>query len=355
MINGHGDDLYRYADICYNFSSNIYNRFCHDGLYECLAAALPSVTNYPEPSATALEAALAGSMGIEPSQVIATAGATEAIYLIANMFRRSTSFIFQPTFAEYGDACRIYEHRIKPVYSLNIATEYAAAAKEDSVWDERPSALFWLCNPNNPTGMVIDKEEMVRVVSSHPNCLFVIDASYADYTSCPTISAQEGVALPNLILIHSMTKEYGVPGLRLGYLTAPSALAEQMRRLRMPWTVSALSMRAAKYLLDNKAKYQLPLEELLRQRQRIADAFAATKVIDVWPSDSHILLCQLRIGHASALKDWLAENRHILIRDASNFEGLDSSFFRIAAQGEEENSILINAVREWINQLMTNI
>ena len=145
-----------------------------------------------------------------------------------------------------------------------------------------------------------------------------------------------------------MTKEYAVPGLRLGYITTNQTLSEFLRRQRMPWTISSISQAAAIYLLRHKADYVLPLADLLHERERVATELAKTGVIEPWPSDTHILLCRLRIGRASALKEWLATERGILIRDASNFEGLDASFFRIAVQTPEENNALIAAIQEWI-------
>ena len=340
MINGHGDDIHAYTDIRLNCSSNIYSHFCHDGLYAHLAEVLPSVANYPEPSPERLEAALAADLRLSPSEVIATAGATEAIYLVAQVFRRSTSYILQPTFSEYADACRTHEHRVKAIYSL-----------KDIPASDGPSGvgpLLWLCNPNNPTGTVVPESEMRHFIEIHPHTLFVIDASYAPFTQHPLISQKEAAALPNIIMLHSMTKEFAVPGLRLGYITANQTLSELLRRQRMPWTVGSISQAAGIYLLQHKADYVLPLADLLHERERVAAELSKTGVIEPWPSDTHILLCRLRIGRASALKEWLATERGILIRDASNFEGLDASFFRIAVQTPEENNALIAAIQEWI-------
>ena len=114
MINGHGDDAYRYTAIRANFSSNVYHRVNHDGLNRYLAGCLSCIRSYPEPEPYALAAELARLHGVSPEEVCVTNGATEAIYLIAQAFCGSHSAVWIPTFSEYADACRLHGHRVFP-------------------------------------------------------------------------------------------------------------------------------------------------------------------------------------------------------------------------------------------------
>ena len=114
MLSGHGDDTYKYKDIRINFSSNVYNHFCHDGLYAHLASRMDCIRNYPPPTPSELEKEIASLHGISPDEVIVTNGATEAIYLIAQAFSEYTSQILQPTFTEYEDACKQYQKPPSP-------------------------------------------------------------------------------------------------------------------------------------------------------------------------------------------------------------------------------------------------
>lgn len=334
MTNGHGDDLYKYTDIRANFSSNVYNHFSHQGLFDYLSSRMTQVLHYPEPTPMTLEGELATHLGLQPDQVMVTNGATEAIYLIAQLQRRGRTAILAPTFAEYADACRIHEHTISFIYGLDQIPQDA-----DSLW---------LCNPNNPTGSVLPIELLLHTIEEHPHTLFVIDASYAPFTRETLPRLDEMAEVPNVVMLHSMTKEYAIPGLRLGYVTGPANLLQRLRLQRMPWSVNQMALEAGHYLLQHRQEFSLPLEDLLQERTRVAAALSTFGVIEVWPSDSHILLCKLRFGQASQLKEWLATELGILIRDASNFEGLDASFFRIAVQTREENDELIKAISEWI-------
>ncbi len=339
MITGHGSDAYKYKNIRVDFSSNIYSRFDHEGLFCHLANELDKVVNYPEPSPQSLEIELAMILGLKPENVMVTNGATEAIYLTAQTFRSAKSAILQPTFSEYADACRIHEHEVNTVFYTSPADF------ERQIYG---SNMVWLCNPNNPTGTVIDKDDLLEIIERKSDSIFVLDASYAPFTDKPLLTPKEAAELPNVLMLHSMTKEFAIPGLRLGYMTANETLLRQVRLQRMPWSVNQVAIDAGHYLLMHKDEYEFDVKELLDERERLAQKLAALGVIDVWPSDSHILLCKLRIGKASALKEYLAKEHGLLIRDASNFASLDEGFFRIAVQGEEDDDELVNAIIEWI-------
>ena len=340
MIEGHGDDLYKYGKkIVSNFSSNVYNRIDHSGLYQRLNERLSTICSYPEPMPYSLESEIARRYSLTPRQVCVTNGATEAIYLIAQVFQGLISAVLGPTFSEYADACRVHRHKVKPFYSLDALPEDAE--------------LVWICNPNNPTGEVRNKEDLKALVDSHPDKLFIFDQSYEYFTLKSLLGIKEAASFPNVILLHSMTKQYAIPGLRVGYFTASEGLTDDVRCRRMPWSVNSLAIEAAKYLLEEGDGISADIPQLLAERERLTNLLLATGMLEIWPTDTHYMLIKLRMGKAAALKDFLAVNHGILIRDASNFEGLDERFFRIATQTPEENDKLVKAISEWMEQIMS--
>lgn len=340
MIEGHGDDLYKYGKkIVSNFSSNVYNRIDHSGLYQRLNEWLSTICSYPEPMPYSLESEIARRYSLTPRQVCVTNGATEAIYLIAQVFQGRISAVLGPTFSEYADACRVHRHKVKPFYSLDALPEDAE--------------LVWICNPNNPTGEVRNKEDLKALVDSHPDKLFIFDQSYEYFTLKSLLGIKEAASFPNVILLHSMTKQYAIPGLRVGYFTASEGLTDDVRCRRMPWSVNSLAIEAAKYLLEEGDGISADIPQLLAERERLTNLLLATGMLEIWPTDTHYMLIKLRMGKAAALKDFLAVNHGILIRDASNFEGLDERFFRIATQTPEENDKLVKAISEWMEQIMS--
>lgn len=332
MLNGHGDDTYKYNDIRINFSSNVYNHFCHDGLYAHLASRMDCIRNYPQPEPSNLEEEIAAIHGINKEEVMVTNGATEAIYLIAQAFSHASSVIIEPTFSEYADACTMHEHTI---------------THTNSIEDLKPQDLTWLCNPNNPTGHVIPKATLEALMASQPETTFIIDESYAPFTEEPLVGC--GPAANNCIILHSMTKEFAVPGLRIGYLTGSAHLLSKVRKCRMPWSVNQFAIEAAHYLLAHRSDYALDVKMLMNERKRMAMELEDIDGITVCQSDTHMLLCRVESHTAAELKDYLARNHGILIRDASNFHGLDEHFFRIAVQTREEDDQLITHLKKWIH------
>lgn len=340
MINGHGDDAFRFGrSIRANFSSNVYAHVDQEPLLAHLRSRLEVIRNYPEPEPYRLEAALSARLGIDPASVCVTSGATEAIYLIAQAFHGAHSTVFQPAFNEYADACRLHGHTV--VSCVQPECPSPVPGKQD---------LVWICNPNNPTGGVIPKPELKALISSHPETVFVMDASYGFFTREALLAPTEAVCYPNLIQLHSMTKRYAMPGLRLGYMTGPAALIERIRSCRMPWSVNALAVEAGLFLTEHPDTAPIDRDALFAETDRLRTQINALPGVEALPTQTHFFLCRLAAGRAADLKRYLAENQGILIRDASNFEGLDARYFRIATQTPVENDALVCALGAWLQR-----
>ena len=341
MIEGHGDDSFHYGrKIVMNFSSNIYSHADLSGLRAYLHERMEVIGSYPEPEAYSFEAEVSQLHRVDAKNVLVTNGATEAIYLIAHAYNGLKSMVLQPTFREYADACVMNACQVSSIFQLpNEKLLYRLPA------DVR---LFWMCNPNNPTGSVVGKKQLQALVEANQNVLFVIDQSYEYFVKEPLLSVAEALQYDNVLLLHSMTKRYCVPGLRLGYITGAPHLMHQLRTHKMPWSVNALAIEAGHYLLKHGIGDLPDTDAYLREAQRLRNNLQSLGVVDVWDTSTHFMLSQLRMGKAAALKDWLAAHRGMLIRDASNFDGLDERFFRVAAQSPAENDALVAAIKEWM-------
>lgn len=342
MILGHGDDLWRFGrEVRANFSSNVYARVDLGGLKRHLASRLDVISNYPEPEPYTLEAAIAASLGIPAETVCVTAGATEAIYLIANAWKGSRTAIVQPTFSEYEDACRLHGHSVETVIPTGTK-------RSGEISPHPQNTMLWLCNPNNPDGRVTPLAELRAAVKASPERIFVLDQSYGFFTNEPLMSAAEAVAAGNVLQLHSMTKRYAMPGLRLGYVVGSPQLLNRIRSVRMPWSVNALAIEAGLWLNSHPEAAPIDLTALLAEAQRLHNALNSIHGIEVLPTKTHFMLCEIKSGTATGLKQWLVERDGLLIRDASNFEGLGPGYFRIAAQTAEENDLLVNAIEEYL-------
>ena len=327
MIDGHGDDTHHYSGIRMNFSSNIYAHADLTALEEHLRRHLHLIRSYPEPTPHTLARLIAQREGVDESQVLVTNGATEAIHLVARTFQTLGTFsLTHPTFSEYTDAC--------------LACGYH---------EEPQGALHWLCTPNNPTGTVTPADALATLAREHQ--LLVLDLSYEDYTLSPTPSASQLLACGNVIALHSMTKQFAVPGLRLGYLIAPADLVRKLTEHYHPWAVNALAIEAGLWLVTHAVRPHPGLPAYLDEAQQLRTWLNAVEGIAVAPTHTNFMLATIAPATAAQLKEHLATQHGILIRDAANFRSLTPHHFRIAAQSPAENEALVAAIQLFLQRL----
>lgn len=334
MTNGHGDDrhLYPGTTILHDFSSNVPPCPDHSKLWEHLTLHHDIISRYPEPEPYSLEEQIAQKYGVNPKSVLVTNGATEAIFLVAHFLMCKHSAIVQPTFSEYLDAASLFQHTTEI-----IASPYSIHPQTQAVW---------CCNPNNPTGQTWEHDRLLESIDQNPNTIFIFDQSYYSFTPKPVLSHTEICSRPNVVAIFSLTKKYALPGLRIGYLVTSEKRADEIRKLRMPWSVNALAIEAGQYLLHRDTFWKL--DTLLSERERVVTLLREKTDIEIYPTDTHYFLAKLP-NHTTAqeLKDWLVQHYGILIRNADNFPTLTPQHIRIAIQSPEDNNQLIKALTEW--------
>ncbi len=340
MIDGHGDDIFSYGGkVKVNFSTNIYQGVDHTGLMNHLVSCPELLSNYPEPEPVSVEKRLSETYGMPVDNIIVTNGATEAIYLIARKMSGARSAVVVPTFREYQDACAMCGHSVRFVPEYEVYNGALSACNADMVW---------LCNPNNPTGRVFNREELLRIIDTKPETLFVIDQAYADYSVVKVLEPSEVLSRGNVIMLQSLTKQFAVPGLRIGYAIAPTEIVSGLRSMRMPWSVNSFAIKASHYLLKHREDYHINKNQLHEEAVWISQALHCLG-IECHDSDCNFILCRLPKGNASQLKEWLMEKYELLIRDASNFETLDHLYFRVAAQDHKSNELLVKCIEEWMS------
>ena len=338
MIEGHGDDIYRYGgEVKMNFSGTNFAHADHQALKEYLMEHFDLISNYPEPEPRQLEELIARQLDIAPECVMVTNGATEAIYLIASLYHGYASVIPQPTSTEYAEACRIHKHIIS--YEQN-----------DNLTELPKERVYWLCNPNNPSGNVLMKGFVDYVVRRSSQYNFVIDQSFECYTREELLQPLETCMLPNLFLLHSMSKTYGIPGIRLGYITGHPTSLHLLRNLRQPWSVSTLAIEAGKFLIQQGKPVVEDINAYLEETERLRTALRKIEGVRVFETKTNYMLCELEQTTAAELKNYLIREHGILIRDCSNFYGLSARFFRVSTQLPEENDALVSAIRSYFTK-----
>ena len=335
MLHGHGDDAYRYAqEVVADFSTNVWYGGEPAGLKEHLFDQWPLIRKYPEVLAESVNELVARHHGLSREQVLVCNGTTESIYLVAQTFNGKRTTIAIPAFSEYEDACRMHKHQL---VFIPWDTLYTLPRLQ--------SDLLFLCNPNNPTGSVFFQLEELMV--KNPQTLFVLDEAFIEFT--PTIASAAPLLsrYENLLIFRSMTKAFAIPGLRLGYVLAHEQLIARLREYKLPWTVNALAIAAARYIFNNYQQLQLPLEQLLIDKKAFAAQLQQEAGVKVYESHTHFFLAETARGTAAQLKRYLVEQHGILIRDASNFRGLGERHFRLATLTPAKNRLLIQALMQW--------
>jgi threonine-phosphate decarboxylase len=153
--------------------------------------------------------------------------------------------------------------------------------------------------------------------------------------------------MKNVIQIHSMTKTYGIPGLRLGFITTNVSFAGVIRQQMRPWSVNALAIEAGKFLMQRSK----PCVPDLQEAQRLYKQLRTIESIKVERTQTNFMLCYIKGHTAAELKDYLIREHGMLIRDASNFRNLTPHHFRVASQTPEENEALVAAIRQFVTSV----
>lgn len=337
MIQGHGDDGYLFDQpIKADFSSNVWYGGLRDELKVHLSNKIAGIDHYPDAGAGKLQTLLEQQGGLPAGSVMVTSGGTEAIYLVAQAFTGATVTIVAPTFAEYADACKLYRHQVQYLLwdKLTAATVFS-------------TDMVFICNPNNPTGQTLDEQALQQLIQLNKHTVFIIDEAYIQFTLDAATMIPHLHRLPNVLVLRSMTKTCAIPGIRLGYIAGRKQLLDRVRAHKMPWSVNSLALEAGYYILDHPEQFALETDTLLQNTFHLWESIRKMPEFKVTSTHTHFFLFETLTGTAAALKAWLIEKHGILIRDASNFYGLEQGHCRVACRSANDNKLLTTALRQW--------
>jgi threonine-phosphate decarboxylase len=303
------------------------------------------VPHYPEPYSESLVTVIAEHYRINPGSVICGNGSTELIYLLPKALKPKRVLITAPAFSEYEKACSVYSRA--SVVRFVLRREDNFTVDPDAFINTmagtgpgkgRKCDLAFLCNPHNPTGMLLKKHDILKIADAARKLrsYFVVDEAFIDF--CPGESIMSAVAgNPYLIVLRSMTKFYALAGLRLGFAVFPAKVAEHVKRYKEPWSVNNLALAAGKVLLSDDAYRDASLA-LIEREKRYLETCLKQSGISYWPSAANYFLLYFRNSGAIAAK---LEKKGILVRDCSNFKGLGKGYIRIAVRSRRENELLM--------------
>lgn len=323
-------------------------------LISTLIKNIKTLTYYPDPEYKKLKTELAKYYNINEENIIIGNGATELIHLFAQTFisKNDKVIIPVPTFEEYQYAAekmnaKIIHIKLKPNMHIDIKTIISKLNNTKAVF---------ICNPNNPTGILEKQKDILNLIkeANKTNTLILLDESFTDLvvTKRPYTLINSINQFNNLFIIKSLTKIYSIPGLRIGFGAGPKHIITQLNKNRIPWNITTLAEKAIIETLPITKKYLKKSRKIIKQeREYLIKELTKINGIKIISGDANFLLIDItNTGYTSQELTEQLIKHHILIRDCSTFTGLTNSYIRIAIKTHEQNTILINLLKQIINK-----
>jgi len=327
-----------------DFSSNVNPLGPSSSALRAAKQALSFVDLYPDPDMAELRRAIARYYGIKPGQVICGCGSNGLIHLIPRVFRPGKTVIPAPTFTEYAAAAEdAGSEVVSPM--LRERDGFRVDPVEMS-FAFKGAGMAFLCNPNNPTGQLIPKQDMLEIMkyACQQGTTLVVDEAFMDFVESESI-AKEAVQASRIICLRAFTKFFGMPGLRIGYALSDEDTISLLREHQEPWPVSIPAEQAAIAAMDDWGHIRKTRRLIEKERDRLLSALRLLPGVETLPAAANFILVKFEGIDTHALRDKLGY-RGMLVRDCSTFNGLDSRYIRIAVRTRSENKRLIKALRE---------
>lgn len=357
---GHGGDLAHAAKQwrpdrgeLVDFSSNINPLGPPPGLLDLLRKALPEIVSYPSPQARELRQKLALFLSVPEERLLIGNGANELIHLLILWSRPERVFVPAPSFSEYERAAVLAGARVERYFTPpGEEIDFTSLGRKLG-----PGDLLVFCNPNNPTGMLNSRRDLITLLeaAAERGAAVMVDESFILLTGRPEESLRD-MQSEYLWVVTSLTKVWSLPGLRLGCAVGPQKYVGEITRWGDPWRVNFLAQKAGIYCLERKDYLGKSLVLIEKERKFLTRRFLETGAFYVYEGSANYLLLR---GLNSAFnvadyQDYLAR-RGVLVRRADNFCGLDQRYFRISVGKRPENLRLLQETEAYIKKDMSTV
>ena len=346
---GHGGNIYAMAktlgcdpsDII-DMSSNVNPMGPPSGLIDFLKEKMDAVTALPEADSRLSATRFADYAGIAPERVLAGNGSSQFIYSAPLCLKAKNALIAGPTYSDYEDACRL--HGVHVMFAHSRASKQFVPDFDRLSRQAESADVIFICNPNNPTGVLIPRDRLLAFCKSRPNSVFVIDESYMSFADDGENQSLADANLDNVVVLVSISKIFKMPGLRVGFVVSTPETIEKFKNHIPPWNMNSLAQAAVIHIADEKEamdRFTLNTRLFLnRQKKMFLTALKTDASLTLYPGVASFMLIRLPLWiSAGELCAKLAKEK-ILIRNCENFSGLDASFIRISFKEETSNLML---------------
>jgi len=327
-----------------DFSSNITPLGIPNSVKLIIKKNLDKIQFYPDPKSENVISSLEKYTHLSKSNIIVGNGAIEILYNFCFAFLSKTTkvLIHVPTFQEYETAVKLSNCKISYFKSLNLSTNI------DSFISQIPkSGCVFLCNPNNPTGELLSKKELLSIiiVAKKLKTIVFIDECFIELVPKSNESVMSYVKkYDNLFILRSLTKSFGLPGLRIGYACGSQQIIKILQKIKIPWSVNSLAQDAANVVIKNTSHLKKSNIIIKKELKYLEDNISILNGFECISSSTNFILIKIKYD-STKLQTKLLKNK-ILIRDCKNFRGLDNYYIRIAVKSHKDNVKLVKALEK---------
>jgi histidinol-phosphate/aromatic aminotransferase/cobyric acid decarboxylase-like protein len=344
LTRGMGDSGRQIADFC--IPCNPY--FPTPEMFGELAKNLEMVLKYYPSDSSTIAGRLARILRLNPATIAMSNGSTELITWMDHMWFKESVAIPIPTFGRWTDQPMETGKRVD-MYPLQESHEFNLDIDDYIKFIRaRRSRVAVICNPNNPDGGYLPKREIIRFMDELSDLdLVVIDESFIDFVEVERVPsvATEATIRPNVVVLKSLGKNFGLHGVRFGYLVGNPALAGKMARTLPKWNLNSLAETVVFMLEEHAEAYGESLRLLSRDRYRMGMELARHPDLTVYSSQANFLLVKLGAGiDGMALRDYLLQRHQVFIRECGNKLGMSSQFVRLVVRPEEDVARLVEGL-----------
>ena len=325
-----------------DFSSNVNPLGCHPGVKKFLKKQLKFISTYPDSDSSSLRANLKWYTGLNESQILVGNGATEIIYNFTKAFlnEKTSVLIPIPTFTEYEKASKLSGCKINFYKTFNLNDNI-----DDFLKIIPKNGAVFVCNPNNPTGVLTKKSNMIKIIKNaqKKSTLVFVDETFIELISEENQSLIKLIkSYENLFILRSFTKSFGLAGLRIGYGVGNKEMVNVLQKLKIPWNVSNIAQNAASAAICYHPFLEKSRTLIKNESQFLKKSISKIKNFSYYNSSTNFILLNTKIKSKTLQKKLLRKN--ILIRDCSTFRGLNENYVRIAVKRRKDNVKLIKAL-----------
>ena len=329
-----------------DFSENVNPAGPPQAVREMWPNLMAEMAAYPDPSGEPFLSEAANFHGIAKSSVFVGNGAAELLALVAERYRGKRAIVVHPTFSEYE--ATLLAKQVDVVRVVAAETDGFKLPLSEVKQAMATAAVLYLCTPNNPTGVMPEREDLQDLIryGSEVGCDIVLDEAFIDFVD-ETLSFIPAIkANSHVIVVRSMTKMYAIPGIRLGYVVANPVIIKGIKGLAPHWNVNGMAARIGAVCLSEESFRVQAIQHSQRQREKLTIFLVANGCI---VTDSVTNFLSFKVGkdrNASNLYLNLLE-RGIVLRHSENFHGMDGRWFRIGMKNEMDMAVLKEEMKRW--------